>query len=358
LKACEVSFKFAVSSIFAADFSPELKDLIAKANSEGKLHVSWSESSVGGSQGAKKIQAAMNDMFGTKIKITFSPGRSMAAMSSKIRAEAAAGTPASSNVYLGPAPFAAPMVKRKVLIKRPWPKYLPGRITDEISEADGALLRVATALGGVTYNTKLMPGKEKPTRMSDFLKPGWKGKIASTPYAASFDTLSANGAWGPKKTTEYVRKLSSQIRGLIRCGEGERIATGEFIALVMDCNSAMARKWTRRGAPVEQMIPIDAATKRQFYMGVPTNSSNQYAATLYAVFLNTREGQKILWTMWDQDNDAFPESETRKMVAALEKKGAKFTNATYAFQKAHPEINKAKKGIVKILKSTRKKKKR
>ncbi len=62
------------------------------------------------------LQDAMNEMFGTALKITFSPGRSMAAMSAKIRAEAAAGTPATSDIYLGPAAFAIPMVKRKVHI--------------------------------------------------------------------------------------------------------------------------------------------------------------------------------------------------------------------------------------------------
>ena len=55
----------------------------------------------------------------------------MAGMSAKIRAEAAAGTPSTSDVYLGPAAFAIPMIKRKVLLSRPWTKYLPGRITQD-----------------------------------------------------------------------------------------------------------------------------------------------------------------------------------------------------------------------------------
>ncbi|MDC0033887.1 extracellular solute-binding protein, partial [Alphaproteobacteria bacterium] len=320
---------------------------------EGKFHSSWSQSSLGGTNGARQIEAGMNKMFGTNIKITFSPGRSMAGMSAKIRAEAAAGTPATSDIYLGSSPFALPLIKRKILIAYPWTKLLPGRITAAMVEARGAVIRVATGLSGVTYNTKLAPGGKAPTSLSDFLGPAWKGKIASTPYAASFDTLSANGVWGKEKTVNYVKKLAKNIRGLIRCGEGERIATGEIIALVMDCSGQTAEEWAAKGAPIAQFLSPEAAIKRHFYLGVPTNSSNKFAAALYAVFLLTPEGQKIVWKNWHLDSDLFPESNIGKQVRGMEKKGAKFAEATIAFQKAHPEINKIKKTIVKILKSAK-----
>jgi ABC-type Fe3+ transport system substrate-binding protein len=73
----------------------------------------------------------------------------------------------------------------------------------------------------------------KPTVLEDFLKPAWKGKLASTPYAAGFDVLLADDVWGKERTVHYVRALSKQITGLIRCGEAERIATGEYLGLVM-----------------------------------------------------------------------------------------------------------------------------
>jgi ABC-type Fe3+ transport system substrate-binding protein len=343
----------ASNGVLAADFSPELRDLIKKANAEGKFHSSWSQSSIGGAAGSRRIQAAMNKMFGTTIEFSFSPGRSMAGMSAKIRAEAAAGQPATSDVYLGSAPFALPLIKRKVLVAYPWTELLPGRITNEMVEAGGVVVRMATGLGGVTYNTKLMPMKKKPTRMSDFLDPVWKGKIASTPYAGSFDTLSAIGVWGPEKTTDYVRKLSKQIRGLIRCGEGERIATGEILALVMDCSGQTALQWQARGAPIAQMLPVDAAIKRHFYLGVPKNSAHPAAAALYSVFLMTKEGQELVWDTWGLDSDLFPESNIRKQVVELEKQGAKYAGGSVEFEAAHPEINETKKILVKILKSAK-----
>lgn len=340
-------------SSLAADFSPEMLDLIKKANAEGDLHVAWSQSSLGGAQGARKVEEAMNKMFGTKIKISFSPGRSMAATSAKIRAEYAAGQPAISDVYLGSSPFIVPLIKRKVLMAFPYDKMLPGRITSAMLEGDGTSLRIATGLGGVTYNTELVPGGKPPTSIYDFLKPEWKGKVASTPYAASFDTLTATGVWGPEKTEDYVRKLSKNVRGLIRCGEGERIATGEVIAMVMDCHGQTARQWAAKGAPVAQFIDPEAAIKRQFYVAVPKNSAHKHTAALYNVFLMTKQGQDLVYETWLLDSDLFADSNTGKEVAELSKKGAKFAEGSIEFETAHPEINELKKTLVKILKSAK-----
>lgn len=340
---------FAASAASAADMSPALQDLIKKAQAEGKLHLSWSQSTLSGAKGARAAETAMNKLFGTNIKISFSPGRSMAAMSGKIRAEAAAGQPATSDIYLGSAPFVLPLIKRKVGMAFPYTKMLPGRITAAMVEGDGTAVRFATGFGGVTYNTKLAP--YKPTKITDFLKPEWKGIIASTPYAASFDTLTANGVWGPEKTQDYVRKLAKNIRGLIRCGEGERIATGEIVALVMDCHDHDANAWAARGAPVAQALFPEAAIKRQFYLVVPKNSANKHAAALFAVFMLSEEGQKHAHKTWLMDSDLFAGSNAHKKTAALVAKGAKFAEGSVAFSAAHPEINKLKKTLVKILKS-------
>ncbi len=143
-----------------------------------------------------------------------------------------------------------------------------------------------TGLSGATYNSALAP--MKPTTLEDFLKPQWKGKIASTPYAAGFDILLAEDVWGKEKTVNYVRALSQQITGLIRCGEAERIATGEYLALVMDCTGQDALQWKEKGAPLEQMMPLDAAQQRYYYFAIPKNAQHPNAAKLYTLFMMTR----------------------------------------------------------------------
>ena len=348
----------AVGQAGAAEPNAKLRALIAKANAEGELSVSWAQSTLGGAKGARLFTAGIKKLFGANVRVKYSPGPSMSRTANKIATEAAAGQPASTDVYIGPSFAAAVLVNRKLLVPTKWTEYLPGRITPDIVEIDGMAIRIATGLPGVTYNKTLLPGGKIPTNLSDFLKPEWKGKFASTPYAASFESISSTLQWGPEKAVAFIAKLSKQIGGLIRCGEGERIATGEYAALVMDCSGQQALMWKQKGAPTEQAILLDAAQKRYWYVGVPTNSANPNAATLYVLFAHTPEGQKIIWDTWRVDLDSYPGSQQAALVKKIEKQGGKFIDVTIPFWIGHPEMAKAKKRMVKLLRSTRKSKKR
>jgi ABC-type Fe3+ transport system substrate-binding protein len=341
-------------AVLPATWSPEMAKVIEGAKKEGKLNLMWSQATLGGSQGAQMAQQALNKMFGTNIQIRFAPGPAMAQVGSQIATEYAAGQNAVSDVYLGAAAQVEPLVKRDVFQSVGWSKLLPGRITDEMTEINNRALRLGTGLSGVTYNTRLVPGGVVPKRLNDFLKPEWKGKIASTPYAASFDVLAANELWGPKKVLDFVRKLSGQIAGLMRCGEAERIATGEFIALVMDCTGQDAFVWQEKGAPLDQMIPADAAQERYYYFTLPKNAANPNAAKLYIAFMMTEEGQKLAWKTWKIDLHLFPESNLRRKIGKLEKEGVKFFEASIEWWMKNPQINKTKREMVKILTAGRK----
>ena len=241
------AFSFAAfTAAPAQEINAELKELAAAANREGTLTLSWSGSSLAGVQGAARYQAAINKYFGTNIRINFLPGADMARIINTLATEHSAGQKASVDIALGAAPQVVPVLKANLFESVDWKKYLPNRITDEMVEWNGQLIRIVTGLSGATYNSALAP--MKPTTLEDFLKPAWKGKIASTPYSAGFDILLADDVWGKAKTVTYVRALSRQITGLIRCGEAERIATGEYLALVMDCTGQDALQWKEKGA--------------------------------------------------------------------------------------------------------------
>ncbi len=212
----------------------------------------------------------MNKAFGTNIRITFLPGPDMARVVNQVATEFSAGQRAHVDLVLGAAPQIAPVVKVNFFEPVDWTRYLPGRITADMTELDGKIIRIATGLSGVTYNSQLAP--MQPRVLDDFLRPEWKGKIASTPYAAGLDVLLADDVWGKQKTVSYVRALTKQIAGMTRCGETERIATGEYLALVMDCTGQDALLWQEKGAPVAQLMPLDAAQQRYYYFAVPKNA--------------------------------------------------------------------------------------
>ena len=338
---------WAPAAASAQEISPALKELAAAASRDGALTLSWSQTTLGGSQGAARLQAAMNKMFGTNVRISFLPGPDMARVINQVATESAAAQKAHVDVMLGAAPQIAPVVKLDLFEPVNWQKYLPGRITPQMTELDGRIIRIVTGLSGVTYNSGLAP--MKPTVLDDFLKPAWKGKIASTPYAAGLDVLLAEDVWGREKTVTYVRALAKQIAGVMRCGEAERVATGEYLALVMDCTGQDALIWQERGAPLAQLMPLDAAEQRYYYFAVPKNAQHPNAAKLFTVFLLTEEGQKLAFDTWKIDLHFMPGSKMGAMVAGYQKLGVKFKEVTVDWWSMHPEIEATRSELIKIL---------
>jgi iron(III) transport system substrate-binding protein len=228
-----------------------------------------------------------------------------------------------------------------------WTQYLPGRITPNMIELDGQIIRIVTGLSGVTYNAQLAP--MKPTVLDDFLTAGWKGKIASTPYAAGLDVLLAEDVWGKQKTVTFVRALARQIAGVMRCGETERVATGEYLALVMDCTGQDALLWQEKGAPVAQLMPLDAAQQRYYYFAVPKNAQHPSAAKLFTIFLLTEEGQRLAYDTWKIDLHFMPGSKMGAMIADYQKRDVKFKEVTTRWWSEHPEIDATRSELIKIL---------
>jgi ABC-type Fe3+ transport system substrate-binding protein len=331
----------------AAEFSPELKAVVAAAKAEGALSLVWGEGTFGGTSGAKLFEQQINAMFGTDIRITFTPGASMPQVGNDIAVRQAAGQPSPTDVYIGYADVLSRLAPRKPFAAADWEKLLPGRITGAIVDENGTNLKVVTALPGIAYNSKLAPSK--PEKLVDLLRPEWKGKLAATPYAANFDILAANDMWGRDRALDFVRKMSAQASGLMRCNEGERLATGEFLAFAITCSGTDFLDTVRKGAPIVQVPPTDFPALGYFYLGVPKNAVHPNAAKLYAVFCMTQEGQALVRQTWDTDLDLFPETGTHKIVLDLEQaRGAKFHRIDIAWYQTHPEAYEAWKEIEKI----------
>jgi iron(III) transport system substrate-binding protein len=323
--------------------------VIQEANKEGKLKLSWGEGTLGGTKRMSLYEQSMNKMFGTNIKIGFTPGPSMPAMGSQIATELAAGQTAVTDVYIGSESYLVPLVKRKVFQEVEWTKLLPGRITAPMVEGDNQSLRVYSGLPGTPYNKARVPKNEIPKSLKDFLKPFWKGKIASTPYVTGLNLLAAKELWGRDAALDYVKQFSKQVAGLIRCNEMERVVTGEFLALVMDCNGARTFELQAQGAPLEHVIATDAAMVRHFYLSIPKNSEHPNAAKLFTTFMLTKDAQKLLWESDFSDLYMFPESQLGQKVRALEKRGVKFFVPTLQWVADNPEIEKVSEEMVKIV---------
>ena len=319
---------FALACFGAQAGATTLADLIEGARKEGVLRGQWGQASFGGSEGFKEIVANMNKKYKLDLKGQYTPGPDMQALMLRVIQESAAGQPASTDVYLGNAQAMLDGLNAKVLKPMTYNQFIQDKPATEGKfnpiAADGTHVAVATAVVGVLYNTNAVKGNDIPKRIEDVLNPKWKGKIASTPYAASFDRLAM--IWGEEKTTAFLEKFVTQVSGLIRCGEDDRIAAGEFAMLVFNCDLAAPQEAKEKGGPVDGQVFRDAGILSYWYVTVPSNARNPNAATLLAAFLLSKDGQDILYNTERSSSHLVKGTPMQKFVAEQEKRGVKFTS--------------------------------
>ena len=338
----------------AAEISPALKQVIAAADQEGTIKLSWSAGSLGGAASASAIETAMNATFGSHVKVDYTIGPPMPELGFRMLQEMKASRPASADIFIGAAAQIALFSKAGMFQKVDFKSLLPSRITDEMIDADGTALAFGSSSSGILYNTKLSP--ERPTSLADMTKPEWKGKIATTPYLASFDFLAANDVWGADKAIDFAKKLNENIAGLVLCPATDRVVSGEYLAVVMDCGSQDERFKIEDGAPIDQVIPKDFAKISYYYYAVPQHAVHKNAASLFTVFMLTPEGQEILWKYWRGDLHLLPGSKERAWEEDYAKKyGTTFRVFTVDWYQKHSEMADAVKQMQTILVDNHKK---
>lgn len=329
----------------------KLDELVKAAKAEGELSLVASAASWGAVEGVKMIQDALNKKYGLNIKIRYAPGPSMPVMAGRIIEMYKAGVKADTDLYVGSAVHMPTVLEAGVARSFPWKEVFP-YIPEETIEFNGQIIRYVDVFNGITYNTREITGKDVPRRLEDILDPKWKGKIASTPYAASLNYLAVKRVWGHEKATAFVRALSRQASGLIRCGEESRIASGEFLMLVMNCGDYGAENYARKtGAPVASIIFEDAATMTSYYLVVPKNSAHPNLASLVAGFLMSKEGQEVLYKAVSWTSRAIEGTPNERKYKELKAKGIKvhdFTTANIIREEAGI-LSKAETEFQKIL---------
>jgi ABC-type Fe3+ transport system substrate-binding protein len=181
------------------------------------------------------------------------------------------------------------------------------------------------------------------------MNPKWKGKIASTPYAAGFREFAMPELLGKEKVMEFVKKYSKHIGGLIRCGEMDRITSGEFLILGLACGDQEVNMAQRQNIPLGYAIMEDATLSHTRYAGIPKNSRAPNAAALFIAFLHTVEGQKLMWDIDGLDFHLYPESNQRKKLDAAKAKGAKVVISSPQWLNKNKNYSATQKELEKIL---------
>jgi ABC-type Fe3+ transport system substrate-binding protein len=333
--------------------TPTIAELVSKAKKETTLRAQWGADTLDGGPGLQKIVAAMNKKYGLNIQPSFTPGSNMQGMMAKITREQAAGQPASSDVYFGNPQSMFQAMESQPLIPMDWRalidrKFLPEPGFEPIVPGNIGVA-MASTLVGVIYNSNLVKGNDIPRKLDDLMSPKWKGKIASTPYAAGFREFAMPELLGKEKVIDFVKKFSKHIAGVIRCGEMDRLTSGEFLMLALACGDQEVNMAERQGIPLGYAIMADATVSHTRYGGVPKNSRAPNTAALFVAFLHTPEGQKLMWDIDGLDFHLYPESNQKKKLDAAKAKGAKVVISSPQWLNKNKHYDATQKELEKIL---------
>ena len=342
--------------------SAATKKLLEAAKAEGQLKIVYGQGVMSGAVGIKRFQAGFNKYFKTDaIKIHYTPGPSFPGMARKTIEEFAAGKKSFSDMSIAGSTTVAPFTKAKVLRSVDWAPllpHIPKKILAQIAAKDGSLISVLTHSGGIVYNTNHVKKADAPKTLKDLLNPKWKGKIATTPYAAGFGELGQHPTWGKDKTMAFARAFTENLSGLMRCGSYDRINSGEFWIFAISCSPGQVRLEKAKGAPLVHNILLDVLQINYHMFGVPKGAEHPNAATLFISWILTPEGQRVLFQNKGSDLHYLPGSQTKPILEAAQKAAGGGTFMDYnVHTAAAPKYPKLGRTIAKMFRSTTKKKK-
>ncbi|HEY7064604.1 MAG TPA: ABC transporter substrate-binding protein [Chloroflexota bacterium] len=312
----------AVAAAPTAARSPALQALIDAARQEGEIDLVWGEGSLGGREGTKRLMDGLNREYGLNLDVRFTPGQSFPEMAARISQEYQAGRRATSDVYLGADHHIAGLMASDVLEAVDWTAWAPHVQDPALVAPGGMAVTFQTWLPGISYNTARVSGDAVPRRFQDLLKPEYKGRVATTPYASGFDRLASPELWGKARTLDFATRLADQLGGLIRCNETQRIVSGEFEIFALDCNPSNTLRAKAQGAPIEFTPALDVPVANLVYLAVPKNAAHPAAGKLFIDYVLSREGQDLLYSMEYMDSHLVPGSHTAQDVDRLRAGGA------------------------------------
>jgi iron(III) transport system substrate-binding protein len=276
-----------------------LDQLIAAATKEGTLELLAPATL--GPQGAQALGAGLNKKYNLNLKVNYSPSNNMVGDVAKVVTQSAAGATPEWDLMVVTDAHHATLWLRK--LHQPF-DYAKFGVNPKWAQYDNGSVIMANQFVYPAYNKKNLPPQDVPKRWEDLLDPKWKGgKMGMSTTTHHLARLAA-GAWGEKKTTEFVKALAKQDLILGTMGElYTRMQAGEILlaATLTDSYITTAKK---AGAPIVHADAIEPVVSPAYNAGVPKGAAHPSAGALLAVFLTTPEGQS-LWEQYGGQTSAF-----------------------------------------------------
>ena len=329
--------------------TPELQKIIDAAKTE-KVMLSNTNPQVFGAQpNIDAAKAWIKENFGVDLDFDVTNGGPFGIVGAKIATEFRASQPSSVDLWTAGIAQYDPLLKMGMFIKVPWQTLWPGRVIAPQLGGDGYTIAFSTGTPGILYNTSSGADFAKVKVINDLLKPEYKGRFGTTAFANGFDAMSAKGWEGEAKMVDYVAKLGKQAQGILNCGGQDRVASGEFPALVLDCTGSSPNVPQYKGK-LGLQIPEDSAQLQYYELLIPKNAQHQNAAILFTLYLLSAKGQSGVAQGNGIDLDYYPETRMHRVVADAEAKGIKWHRLTYQWWLDNPGVDQSAAKLGKTLK--------
>lgn len=333
----------------APPMTPELQKIIAAAKTEKVMLSNTNPQVFGTQQNIDAAKAWIKQNFGVDLTFDVTNGGPFGVVGAKILTEFRAGQPSSVDIWTASVPQYDPLLKTGMFVKVPWQTLWPQRVVPQQLGGDGYTISFSTGTPGILYNTATGSDFTKVKVIDDLLKPEYKGRFGTTAFANGFDAMSAKGWEGEAKMVDYIAKLGKQAQGILNCGGQDRVASGEFQALVLECSGSTAYI-AQYGGKLGLTIPTDAAQLQYYDLLIPKHAQHQNAAILFALYLLSEQGQRLL-SQWNGiDLDYYAETRVHKRIADFEAQGLKFRRIDYPWWLANPGIDVSGAKLGKTLK--------
>ncbi len=312
-----------------------LQGLIDAAWQEGQLSLVWAPGVLGDHETIQRLANGFNEFYGLNLDVRFTPGPPSTEMAAKLAEEHQLDRRASTDIFIGHDGTVVQLIQADALAAVDWSSWAPNIRNPHLVAPRGMAVTFQSSIPGITYNNNRVTGDAVPTTLAALLKPEYKGRVASTPYASGFDRLATPELWGEQRAVEYATKLADQLGGLIRCNELERVASGEFDILALNCSQSNSLSMKAAGAPIDYTIPSDAPMITYVYLAVPRNAPHPSAARLWINYLLSRQVQDLLFEREFMDSHLVDGSRTARDIELLERTGVKFTVSNVEFIQSH-----------------------
>jgi ABC-type Fe3+ transport system substrate-binding protein len=329
--------------------TPELQKIIAAAKTEKVMLSNTNPLVFGAQENLNAAKAWIKQNFDVDLDFDVTNGGPFGVVGAKILTEFRAGQSSSVDIWAASVPQYDPLLKTGMFVKVPWQTLWPQRIIPQQIGGDGYSIAFSTGTPGILYNPEKGTDFAKVKVIDDLLRPEYKGRFGTTAFANGFDAMSAKGWEGEAKMVDYIAKLGKQAQGILNCGGQDRVASGEFLALVLECSAGTAYVPQYAGK-LALNIPTDAAQLQYYEILIPKHAQHPNAAILFSLYLMTEQGQRLLSKNEGIDLDYFPETQVHKRIADFEAKGLKFHRLTYQWWLENPGIDQSAAKLGKTLK--------